>query len=120
MPVRSLNSSVLIWPNAREWAARQARLHPELVGLGYFGSYARGDWGVGSDLDLVAIVSTASTPFGEQALEWRMEDLPVPAENLIYTQDEWHRLLGADNPFLRRLATETIWLLARQDAPACA
>jgi hypothetical protein len=43
---------------------------------------------VGSDLDLVAILSTASTPFGERALEWRMESLPVPAEILIYTQDD--------------------------------
>jgi predicted nucleotidyltransferase len=40
----------------REWTREQARLHPELLRLGYFGSYARGDWGVGSDLDLFALV----------------------------------------------------------------
>jgi len=47
MPVRSLHSSVLPWPTreqvdraVREWAARLAEREPELVALGYFGSYA--------------------------------------------------------------------------------
>ena len=31
------------------WAAREAPRHAGLRRLGYFGSYARGDWGVGSD-----------------------------------------------------------------------
>ncbi len=60
MPVRSLNSSVLKWPSrktvdraVRSWTAEQVQQRPEIVRLGYFGSYARGDWGVGSDLDLI-------------------------------------------------------------------
>jgi uncharacterized protein len=93
MPVKSLNSSVLKWPDktrvaeaARIWAREQKRLHPELVRLGYFGSYARGDWGVGSDL--VAIVTGSSAPFGRRSLDWNLEQLPVPAEILVYTRDE--------------------------------
>jgi predicted nucleotidyltransferase len=49
MPVRSLNSPVLIWPDAesvdlaaRRWA-EHASQNPEVVRIGYFGSYARGD-----------------------------------------------------------------------------
>ena len=52
MPVRSLTSSTLKWPDAqtvdeavRALAQRLAGVHPELRRLGYFGSYARGDWG---------------------------------------------------------------------------
>lgn len=52
MPVRSLNSSVLRWPDARaveaalqHWAKTTAQTHPEVLRIGYFGSYARGDWG---------------------------------------------------------------------------
>lgn len=59
MPVRSLDSSVLRWPDATtvhqavcRWAREAARTRPEVLRVGYFGSYARGDWGVGSDLDL--------------------------------------------------------------------
>ena len=50
MPVRSSSSSVLRWPDAatvvgalRRWAKAMARAHPEVRGIGYFGSYARGD-----------------------------------------------------------------------------
>ena len=70
MPVKSLNSSVLKWPDrltvdraARSWAASEARRHPELLRLGYFGSYARGNAGVGSDQDLIAIVDRAAEKF---------------------------------------------------------
>lgn len=53
----------------RRWAQKVAREHPEMVRIGYFGSYARGNWGVGSDLDFV--------PYGE---------LPVSADLLVYTR----------------------------------
>ena len=63
MPVRSLNSSVLKWPDAktvdaaaRRWAEKIAQDKKYVLKIGYFGSYARGDWGVGSDLDLIIIV----------------------------------------------------------------
>lgn len=52
MPVRSLNTSVLSWPGKAEvhnavkrWALKEAAKRPELVSLGYLGSYARGNWG---------------------------------------------------------------------------
>jgi len=70
MPVRSLNSSILKWPDqrtvdkaAKEWAMSEAKRHPGLVKLGYFGSYARGDSGVGSDLDIIAILDQTNALF---------------------------------------------------------
>ena len=92
MPVRSLNSSVLKWPSRkavdraiRSWTAEQVAGKPDLIRLGYFGSYARGDWGVGSDLDLIAIVKETSQPFERRALQWDLMGLPVPAEIIVYT-----------------------------------
>src|SRR5436309_7063503 len=99
MPVRSLRSSVLRWPDRREverraaeWAAQEAQRHPGLLRLGYFGSYARGDAGVGSDLDLIAVVESSSDPFERRSLDWDLSSLPVPAEILVYTRQEWERL----------------------------
>lgn len=90
MPVRSLNSSVLKWPSrkavdqaVRAWTVEQARERPEILRLGYFGSYARGDWGVGSDQDLIAIVNEISEPFARRALKWDLNGLPVPAELIV-------------------------------------
>lgn len=117
MPVRSLNSSVLRWPNratvdaaARRWAQTQWVLHPELKRLGYFGSYARGDWGVGSDLDLIALVSHGERPFAQRAMDWNLDDLPVPAEILVYTEREWARLEQEGGRFFVTVTAEAVWL----------
>lgn len=118
MPVRSLHSSVLKWPDknavdraARAWAAEEAEQRPELKRLGYFGSYARGDWGVGSDLDLVAIVSQSTDPFESRSRSWPLDRLPVPAEILVYTATEWAALEKEGGRFIRMLQRETIWLI---------
>jgi uncharacterized protein len=117
MPVRSLHSSVLRWPDRRsvvlavaEWAAREAPRHPGLLRLGYFGSYARGDAGVGSDLDLVAVVESSPDPFERRTLAWDLSALPVPAELLVYTRQEWDRLQQQGTRFARTLQQETRWL----------
>lgn len=117
MPVRSLRSSVLVWPKpadvdnaVRRWAADAAAARPDLRALGYFGSYARGDWGVGSDLDIVAVVATSEEPFDRRALRWDVTSLPVPADLLVYTEVEWQSLLARDERFGRTLAREMVWV----------
>ena len=112
MPVRSLDSSVLKWPDraavdraVRQWAERAAG-SPNVVRIGYAGSYARGDWGPGSDVDIVIIVREAAVPFERRALDWDATELPVPADVLVYTRDEWREQerKGAS------LAREAVWV----------
>ena len=117
MPVRSLNSSVFKWPSRaqlddalRTWTDAVVGQHPEVLKLGCFGSYARGDWGVGSDLDLVAIISHSNTPFERRSEDWNLNGLPVPAELLVYTREEWERLQRDAGRFAATLASETSWL----------
>ena len=116
MPVRSLNSSVLKWPSRKVvnrevhlWTAEQIRAQPGIIRLGYFGSYARDDWGVGSDLDLIAIVKETSQPFERRALHWDLTGLPVPAEIIVYTLSEWEDLQQRNTKFARMLKRETVW-----------
>ena len=117
MPVRSLNSSVLVWPNrdqvdqaVRAWAVEMARQHPATRRIAYYGSYARGDWGVGSDVDLLAVVEDTAEPFERRALGWDLSGLPVPADLLIYTEQEWQRLLDEGGAFARMLVREAVWV----------
>jgi|SRR3990172_8564092 len=117
MPVRSLNSSVLTWPDRkrvdaalRQWLAQEACRHPTLLRFGYFGSYARGDWGVGSDLDLIAIVSASSEPFDRRTLPWDLNTLPVPAELLVYTREEWTKLTEDKSGFAATVSREAVWI----------
>lgn len=118
MPTRSLNSFVLRWPDratvhaaAAAWAEAQRRHRPEtIVRVGYFGSYATGRWGVGSDLDLVVVVEASDEPFEWRAVSWDLHSLPVPADLLVYTKTEWCRLMRTPGRFQRHLERDTVWL----------
>lgn len=119
MPVTSSTSSVKRWPKAEAviaaleaWGAETVSRRDDLIALGYFGSYARGDAGFGSDLDLLMVVEADGRPFLERGLGWRTETLPVPVDLLIYTAPEWERLLAAGGRFARTLSAEARWLCA--------
>ncbi len=118
MPVRPLSSSVVRWPDAQtvaravaRWAERSVRQRPNVERIGYFGSYARGDWGVGSDLDLVVVVPT-DEPFERRAASWDLADLPVPADLLVYTPEEW-RSVSARGRFADVLQREAVWVYVK-------
>jgi predicted nucleotidyltransferase len=109
---------VITWPDAaevdravRRWAADAARRHPEVLRIGYFGSYARGDWGVGSDLDLVAVVTDSEERPDRRALAWDLGALPVAADLLIYTREEWRRMVAEGGRFIRTLEREAVWVV---------
>lgn len=117
MPVRSLHSSVLKWPDretvngaVKKWGSKIRQARPDVLSVGYFGSYARGNWGVGSDLDLVVIVSTSNKPFLTRAREFDTTTLPVPADILVYTEEEWLRGISQDKGYIVTIASEVIWV----------
>jgi predicted nucleotidyltransferase len=116
MPVRLLSSSVLTWPDAQavkkavgHWADKTVKSRKDLLRIGYFGSYARGDWGVGSDLDLIVIIKSSNQPFVRRASEWDVTTLPVPADLLVYTEEEW-QTLSQQTYFYQRLMSEIVWV----------
>jgi len=119
MPVRSLGSSVLRWPDREEvdravrlWAAQVTARDDRVLRVGYFGSYARGDWGVGSDVDLVVIVAEAAKPLERRALAYDASDLPVPADVFVYTEEEWEAMLVRGG-LPRTASREVVWVLER-------
>lgn len=117
MPVRSLRSSVLRWPDRESvhqavtaWVEALLRNRSDIVRIGYFGSYARGDWGVGSDLDVVAVVSDSHDGFGRRTLGKEVLELPVSVDLIVYTDDEWQALAARDAKFYREVMDEAVWL----------
>jgi hypothetical protein len=88
-------------------------VRPDLQRLGYFGSFAGTAWGVGSDLDLVAVVRDSTLPFTRRAVEWDLTPLPVPADLLVYTASEWLALAASGGRFGRTLAEDVVWVVGR-------
>jgi len=117
MPVRSLNSPVIKWPRRNQvktsldqWLKENVAIHPEIIKLGYFGSFAKDTWGVGSDLDLIAIIQESSIPFERRSLSWNFDALPVPTDILIYTTKEWQDLRKKGGRFVDMIEKEAVWL----------
>ncbi|MER3523023.1 MAG: hypothetical protein C4326_02905 [Ignavibacteria bacterium] len=116
MPVRSLNSSVLKWPDAptveqavRAWTEEIARQHPEVLRIGYFGLYARGNWGVGSDVDIIVIIDQSEMSCERRSIHFDATCLPVPADVLVYARDEWSKLREEGRGMQKR-SEEIVWL----------
>ena len=117
MPVRSLNSSVIKWPSEEEvkkslfeWTEQLTKERGDVIRIGYFGSYARGDWGVGSDLDLIILLKKSDKPFERRGIDFDTSPLPVPTELLVYTGDEWGKLKNDENGFYPAVSREVIWV----------
>lgn len=121
MPVRSLTSPVLKWPDAttvtlaaRAWAETILAERPAVVRIGMFGSYARGDWGVGSDLDLIVLVDGDPGPFLVRPLAFDTTALPVACDVVVYTLDEWVARLREGGRHATTAAREVRWLAGRR------
>ena len=108
---------MLRWPSAAQvlqeagcWADHQRRGNPDLLGAGLFGSYGRGDAGVGRDLDLALILRDCSEPVWEWLRRWNTGALPLACDPLVYSLQEW-RTLPQWNPSLAVvLSQDTRWL----------
>ena len=86
--------------------AELARFLPLLAGPGHaervilFGSFARGEDGAESDLDLV-VVKRTNLPFWKRVSEIRQLLKPrVAADVIVYTPEEIEQM-GKDRPFVR-------------------
>ncbi|BAT71080.1 nucleotidyltransferase domain protein [Thermosulfidibacter takaii ABI70S6] len=117
MPVRSLNTCVLKWVTKEEiekvlmrWAEEVKKAHPEVKRIGYFGSYARGDWGVGSDLDVIIVVEKSDEPFIRRPLSFDITEFPVCVDLLVYTEEELEKLKGTGF-YGRVIEREVVWVL---------
>ncbi|WP_204138512.1 nucleotidyltransferase family protein [Halomicronema sp. CCY15110] len=117
MPVRSLNSSIWRWPSRdevddalRQWVTQHESALVEAIAVGYFGSYARNEAGVGSDLDVLMILRQSALPFTHRSQQWDFLSIPVPVEAQIYTAAEWAQLETNQPRFYATLLQEAVWL----------
>jgi predicted nucleotidyltransferase len=91
----------------RHWAANVLASRPDVLKIG---SYARGDWGVGSDLDLlIIIVGESPHAFEARGSTFDTTTLPVPVDLLVYTKAEWDAMVSHSG-FARSADRGAIWV----------
>jgi len=105
----------------RRWAEQEAQRCPSLLRLGVYGSYGRGDAGVGSDLDLLLIDAQAVGPQSRRDRQWSFERLPLSCDALVLTPAELDQLLAASagtdpahQGLARALHSDCRWIWSRQ------
>jgi len=59
-------------------------------------------------VDVVVVLSATETPFERRAIEWDATELPVPADVIVYTEDELPRLCSRRMRAVIR--DETVWV----------
>jgi len=94
---------------------KMGQQRPDVLQIGYFGSYARGDWGVGSDLDMFILVESSPLPFMRRAIEWDTTALPVPTDVCVYTQTEWADMARQASRFYQEVTREAVWVYHRNE-----
>jgi hypothetical protein len=128
MPVRLLTQSLLRWPEpevvleaVQHWAGLQSQRCPSLEKVGVYGSYGRGDAGVGSDLDLLLIDADAAGTQSSRFRRWPFEELPLSCDALVLTPVELDQLLDpclVEDPAAAAMAhalrSECRWIWQRQ------
>jgi predicted nucleotidyltransferase len=95
----------------RKWARQIADNNHGILRIGYFGSYARGDWGVGSDLDILVVTSEQSDT---NITGGDVAELPLPADLLVYTEAQFGNLCS-EGRFGRVLREEVVWVYPGAD-----
>lgn len=116
MQKKSLNFYKIKWfekkdiENAlKKWANKILSQHKNILKIGYFGSYAKGNWNVGSDIDILIIVESSSEPFYKRSLLFDTLELPIPADLFVYTESELIQL--KDSKFVKEVVKEeVIWI----------
>ncbi len=118
MPVRLLSSSVKKWPSAEEvfeafrhWANGQTANRRDIKRIGCFGSIVNGKWGVGSDLDIIIVLSECNLLFTYRSKEWDITSLPVDADVVVLTDHEIEN--HKSRRFREMLEREVRWIVGK-------
>lgn len=94
------------------WSARLVAEHPEVEGVGYFGSYATDRYGPASDLDVMLILRSLSVPrIMDRIPSYVPERFPLGVQLFPYTRTEVREMLDSGSAWMPHLLSEVIWVV---------
>jgi predicted nucleotidyltransferase len=100
----------------KTWAGELRKRKPEVLALGYFGSYATNRCGPGSDLDVLVILEHSEhSRFFDRIPDLYPTSFPVGVDIFAYTKEEIIEMRSDDNPWLRQILKDIIWIFDERD-----
>ena len=91
-------------------ARRIAAADPNVEKVILFGSFARGDYGARSDIDLLVILGQSSLAFRDRVFDLLPHVSSYPTDVFPYTAAEVESRLASADPFLTKAVHEGIQL----------
>jgi predicted nucleotidyltransferase len=95
-----------VWQELTIFVSELRRHHPEIERVIVFGSLVRGDAVPGSDVDLLLVLRESNLSFLDRIPHYLPSRFPVGVDVFPYTREEFERMIGDGNPFVRE-ALET-------------
>jgi predicted nucleotidyltransferase len=95
------------------WATRLLDLRPEVEEIVVFGSFARGTFAPGSDLDVLIVLAESELPFRDRIPEYLPGSFPVGMDLLPFTRAE---LAASVSPGLIAEVRRSTWSYLRPGA----
>jgi len=101
----------------RDWSDEIRGRKPEILAVGYFGSYATNRYVPGSDLDVIVILAhSLHSRFFDRTPELYPESFPVGVDVFAYTVEEIRRMKDDSSGWIRHVLNEAVWVCP---PPAC-
>ena len=94
----------------KDYAKSIKRTHSEVERVGYFGSYANDTYGPASDVDLLVILRKSSRRFLDRIPDFFPDKLSICCDVFPYTSEEMEKMQAQNNPWIRHVLKETVWL----------
>ena len=93
---------------ARKTARQMADQNPDISRILLFGSFAREDYGVRSDLDLLIILRESNEAMAERFDKFLSYVPAYPMDVFVYTHEELRQRVAGGDAFLTRALKESI------------
>lgn len=95
-----------------EFACHLLETRPEVEEVVVFGSFPRGTYSPGSDIDILLILSGSNKPFQDRTADYLPEAFPVGMDLFAYTRQELER--SSANGFLTEALRAESWRFTRR------
>jgi len=96
----------------KRWAKNIVIIRPEIKRIGYFWSYARGDYTPASDLDIILIISKSNKIFPKRIDDYIVDNISVGCEVFPFTEAEIEKRKGKyKNGWIDTIIKEAVWIL---------